>query len=436
MCPQTYGGLIVSIIDVDGTEPLDDILYGYVYEVSAMHRKIAFVLSLLLAFFLGATTYATFSGRTDFGAGHEAASVGNADLQGNDEAGMPGSANSALPTGEGVLGPDPSEEIVINVYEKVSPSVVHITAVRQALTPFWGLVPQEGTGSGVIISSQGYILTNNHVIKDAQDVTVRFTDGTFTEAKVVGIDQFTDLAVIKADKEVDASWVAELGDSDKLRVGQKAIAIGNPFGFDSTLSVGVVSALGRPIKTEAAEYDDMIQTDASINPGNSGGPLINSSGQVIGINTGIFSKTGTNLGIGFSIPSNSCRKVAEDLIKFGRVRRPYLGAQVFALDKNIARELSLAVNNGLLVQSVTPDSPAAKAGIKAGGSSIRLHYGFYIFDIVMGGDVILALDGEAVYNESQLNNKIKKMGPGDVVKLTILRNGATMDVNVTLEMEP
>jgi len=401
-----------------------------------MHKKIVFALSLILAFFLGATTYATFLGKTDSAGGRQSASVENADFTGNTGGAISDSTQSALPTGQGVLGPDPSEEIVINVYQKLSPTVVHITAVRQAFAPFYGLYPQEGTGSGVIISSQGYILTNNHVIKDAQEVTIRFVDGTFSDATLVGIDPFTDLAVIKANKEIDSSWVAQLGDSDKLRVGQKAIAIGNPFGFDSTLSVGVISALGRPVKTEAAEYDDMIQTDASINPGNSGGPLINSSGEVIGINTGIFSKTGTNLGIGFSIPSNSCRKVAEDLIKYGRVRRPYLGAQVFALDKNIARELKLGIDSGLLVQSVTANSPAANAGLKAGNNSIRLQYGFYIFDIIVGGDVILSLNGEEVYNESQLNNKIKKMAPGDVVKLTVLRNGTTMDVNVELEMEP
>jgi S1-C subfamily serine protease len=344
--------------------------------------------------------------------------------------------NAILPSASMIAGGDPAEEIVIHVYEKVSPVVVHITTVRQSFNIFYGPVPQEGTGSGVIISAQGYILTNNHVIKDAQTVTVTFFDGSFEDATVVGVDQFTDLAILKVEKEIESSWVAELGDSDKLRVGQRAIAIGNPFGFDHTLSVGVISALGRPIKTPEAEYDDMIQTDASVNPGNSGGPLINSGGEVIGINTSIFSRTGTSLGIGFAIPSNSCKKVAEDIIQYGRVRRPYLGVTAFALQPRIALELGINVNSGLLVQSVAPGSPAEKVGLKAGTEPIRLRYGFYFFDLVLGGDIIVAVNGENMFTEQQLTKKIKKLSPGETVTLTVLRGTSTLELEAQVETEP
>ncbi len=331
---------------------------------------------------------------------------------------------------------DASEETVIRVYEKLLPAVVHITAVRQAFNPFYGVVPQEGTGSGVIISKEGYILTNNHVIKDATDVTVTFGDGSIEEATVVGSDQFTDLAVIKVSREIDASRIAVLGDSDMLKVGQRAIAIGNPFGFDQTLSVGVISALGRPVKTPEAEYDDMIQTDASINPGNSGGPLIDSAGEVVGINTSIFSRSGGSVGIGFSIPSNACRKVADDIISYGRVRRPYLGVDAFPLRKEISLELGLGVDNGLLVQSVAPGSPAAIAGLRAGTEPLRLYIGRYIIDIVTGGDIIVGLNKEVVLSTQQLTNSIKRMAPGDTVTLQVLRGTETVDIDVKLEMEP
>ncbi len=331
---------------------------------------------------------------------------------------------------------DRTEENVIQVYDKLAPSVVHITAVRLTFNPWYGTVPQEGTGSGVIINEDGYILTNNHVIKGATTVSVTFHDGSFEEAQVVGTDSFTDLAIIKVEAEIDPSWVAVLGDSDNLRVGQRAIAIGNPFGLDQTLSVGVISALGRPVRTPEAEYDDMIQTDASINPGNSGGPLINSSGEIIGINTSIFSKTGTSLGIGFSIPSNSCRKVAEDIIEFGRVRRSFLGVSTIALNENLARQLGLSVSHGLLVQKVEAVSPAAKADMKAGTREVMFRIGFYTYVLMVDGDIILAIDGENMFNDRQLMNKIKKKTPGDIITVSILRGDQTMDVQVELEIEP
>jgi len=339
---------------------------------------------------------------------------------------------SSEPTGAG----DDAEEIVIRVYEKLAPSVVHITAVRQVFYPFHGTQNQEGTGSGVIIDNLGYILTNNHVIKQAATVSVTFYDGSIHEARVLGTDPFTDLAVIKVDAEIDPAWVAVLGDSDNLRVGQRAIAIGNPFGLDQTLSVGVISALGRPIRTPEAEYDDMIQTDASINPGNSGGPLINSAGEVIGINTSIFSKTGTSVGIGFSIPSNTCRKVAEDIIQYGRVRRAFLGVTTFATNQNLSKHLGLTVNNGLIVQAVTPGSPAAIAGIMPGTREVSLEGFYYKYVFVIGGDIILAVDGENMLTPRQLMNKIKRKAPGDIVTLTILRDSTTIEVQVELEIEP
>lgn len=399
-----------------------------------MRRTIMTGIILILAFLLGVIVTANILESSGFTQGSE---IPRASTAGSGKGSANGVATSSTGAVTNVIpGLDAMELNTIGIYQKLAPTVVYITAVRQYFTPFYGLVPDEGTGSGVVISSEGYILTNNHVVKDAGELTVRFMDGSVAAATLVGVDPFTDLAVIKVEQQITPEWVANLGDSDTLLVGQKAMAIGNPFGFDHTMSVGIISALGRPIKTQEAEYDDMIQTDASINPGNSGGPLINTAGEVIGINTGIFSKTGTSLGIGFAIPSNTCSKVAEDLIAFGRVRRAWLGASGFGLNNMLARELGLMVDRGLLIQSVTPGSPAYKAGLKVGNTSRRFRIGRNVLNIVLGGDIIVGIEGEAVFNQEQLDRTVKKMTPGDKVKLQVFRDGGVKNIEIELEIEP
>ena len=327
----------------------------------------------------------------------------------------------------------PDEKVVTDVYRKASPSVVHVTTIQYARNIFFQIIPQEGTGSGFIFSKEGYVLTNNHVIEGAQEVSVRLADGSEYEARIVGTDDFTDIAVLQlVNADIPPEWVAELGDSDTLQVGQKAIAIGNPFGFDYTVTVGVISALNRPLATEQTSYENMIQTDASINPGNSGGPLLNSKGQVIGINAVIFSQSGGSQGVGFAIPINIAKKVSADLIQYGRVRRPSVGFQGFTLGPNLARALGIPVDHGILVQYVDPTSSVAEAGLRGGTRRVLLRDRFRQFAVFADGDVIIKLNGERVDEISAFANKIRRMELGTVVTLTVVRDGKEIDLHWTL----
>ncbi|HDS30019.1 MAG TPA: trypsin-like serine protease, partial [Firmicutes bacterium] len=322
---------------------------------------------------------------------------------------------------------DPEELAVTRVYEKVSPAVVHVTTV-QYMRFFFQIVPQEGTGTGFIVSEQGYIVTNNHVISGAQEITVRMSDGEEYSAELVGSDPISDLAVLKIDADIPPERVVEMGDSGRLRVGQRAIAIGNPFGFDSTITVGVVSALERPVRTGDTTFESMIQTDASINPGNSGGPLLDSTGHVIGINTVIYSQSGGSLGIGFAIPINLAKKIVDDLIQFGRVKRPNLGFQGLNLYPNLARALQLDTTQGILVQTVDAGSAAANAGLRGGQRQVNLRDRFRQYTFLVDGDIIIALDGVPMDNISVLNDKIKRMDIGTEVTLRVIRNGQEIDL--------
>ncbi len=269
---------------------------------------------------------------------------------------------------------------------------------------------QRSLGSGFIISRDGYIVTNNHVIEGADEIKVKFQDkhGDKTyDAKIVGTDPETDLALLKIDADTDLPTL-KFGDSDKIKVGQWVVAIGNPFGLDHTVTAGIVSAKGRIIG--AGPYDNFIQTDASINPGNSGGPLLNLKGEVIGINTAIIA---SGQGIGFAIPSNLAKNVIEQLKKHKKVKRGWLGVSIQNLDENSAKALGLEAPKGALVASVTPGDPADKAGVKA-------------------GDVIIAVEGKVVENASDLTRKIGELLPGTKIKITIWRKGTVKDVYVTL----
>jgi len=274
---------------------------------------------------------------------------------------------------------------------------------------------ERGQGSGFIISKDGYILTNNHVVGDVDKMTVVLQDGrTFTNAKVIGTDPDSEVALIKI--EGDNFPMLPLGDSDKMQIGDWVMAIGNPFGLTETVTVGVISAVGRS-NVHIAAYEDFIQTDAAINPGNSGGPLINLDGQAIGINTAIVSESGGYMGIGFAIPINMARTIEEQLRKTGRVIRGYLGLYGQAVTPEIAKALKLEKAGGILVAQVEKGSPADQAGVKP-------------------GDVILAMNGKAVTSYDEFRNQIAVMGPGTKIQLSVARDGKVSEVPVVLGERP
>jgi serine protease Do len=323
------------------------------------------------------------------------------------------------------------EEVNIDVFQKIHPAVVNITTTTLSYNFWMQIIPTEGMGSGFIIDRKGYILTNNHVVENAQDIVVTMSGDIKLSATLVGRDPDSDLAVIKIPSEgIDV--IAPLGDSDNVRVGQKAIAIGNPFGFGHTLTTGIVSALNRSIITsDNIRIDDLIQTDAAINPGNSGGPLLNSSGEVIGINTVIYTRSGGYQGIGFAIPINRAKEVAAELITSGRVARPWLGITQISINE-LSAYLDFGVNNGVLIVQVISGSPADRAGLKGGNRSIII--GRYRLPI--GGDIITAIDDVPISAETDIDRVLNKKKVGDTVNLKIYRNGRLLEVPVTLMERP
>jgi len=321
---------------------------------------------------------------------------------------------------------DPEEQNNILVYRKNIPSVVNITSKAVAFDFFYGLVPQEGQGSGFVIDKDGHILTNYHVIADARQVEVTMHNRKKFRATVVGSDPAHDLAVIQI--SAPNLTPAVLGDSRNLQVGQKVYAIGNPFGLAGTMTRGIVSSI-RPVKEpNGTTIDEAIQTDAAINPGNSGGPLMNWHGEVIGINTMILSSVGQNAGIGFAIPINTAKAVLNDLVTMGRVRRPELGVETLPIGPELADQMGLPVDFGLLIVKVLPGRGAERAGLRAGNQ--RAYVGNY--PIMLGGDLIVAIDGENVQERQDLSQIMDAHRAGDTVKVTIYRGKQKMDVNVTL----
>ncbi len=321
---------------------------------------------------------------------------------------------------------DGEEQNNISVYKKNIPSVVNVTSHAVTFDFFYGLVPQDGQGSGFVIDKEGHILTNYHVIAEARQVEVTLHNRKKYKATVVGTDPPHDLAVIqiKAPDLVPAI----LGDSRNLQVGQKVYAIGNPFGLAGTMTRGIVSSI-RPVQEpNGARIDEAIQTDAAINPGNSGGPLMNWHGEVIGINTMILSNANQSAGIGFAIPINTAKAVLNDLMTLGRVRRPALGVVTIAISPELADEIGLPVDYGLLVVKVTPGGSADQAGLRAG--SERAYLGNTL--IMLGGDLIVAIDDQKVQDEEDLSQMMNNHRAGDTVKITIYRNKKKMDVTVPL----
>jgi S1-C subfamily serine protease len=335
----------------------------------------------------------------------------------------------AKPTSNPSVALTEEESINVRIYRAASPAVANILTKATEYDFFMDAVPVEGAGSGFVIDPRGYILTNYHVVAGAQTMEVILGDQSRYPAKFVGADQRNDVALIKIDPKGKQLTSLTLGDSSKLQVGQKVLAIGDPFGFQSTLTTGVVSALGRTVQTSESTFiDEAIQTDASINRGNSGGPLINTHGEVIGINSAIYTPSGTTAGIGFAIPINSAKLIANDLMSGGKVHRAYLGVQTIAVAGWLAEALDLPVQDGLLVEKSTPGSPAAAAGIHGGDRVVQAG----MRRIMIGGDVIVGVDGQKIASKFDMDVVLNRKRPGDTVSVTIYRGAKKLDIPVKL----
>ena len=321
------------------------------------------------------------------------------------------------------------ESINVRIYRQASPAVANILTKATEYDFFMEPVPVEGAGSGFVIDPRGYILTNYHVVEGAQSIEVVLGDQSRHPAKYIGADQRNDVALIKIEPKGKQLATLKLGDSNAIQVGQKVLAIGNPFGFRSTLTTGVVSALGRTVQTsQTTAIEEAIQTDAAINRGNSGGPLINSHGEVIGINSAIYTPTGTTAGIGFAIPINTAKNIANDLITSGRVHRAFLGVQTLSISGGLGEALDLPVQEGLLVEVVTKGGPAAAAGVRGGDRVVLAG----MQRLYIGGDVIVAIDGQNVTNQFDMNLVLNHHRPGDTVNVTVYRGGKKMDIPIKL----
>ncbi len=321
------------------------------------------------------------------------------------------------------------EAINVKIYSQAAPAVANIVTRTLEYDVFMEPVPVEGAGSGFIIDPRGYILTNYHVVQGAQAISVTLGDRSHYTAKFVGADKRNDIALVKIDPKDRKLPALTMGDSDSLQVGQRVLAIGNPFGFQSTLTTGVVSALGRTVQTsQNTVIDGAIQTDAAINQGNSGGPLLNSHGQVIGINSAIYTPSGTTAGIGFAIPISTARQIAQDLITEGRVRRGTLGIEARVITPSIAEALKLPVKEGLLIERVTPGGPADRAGLRGGTRQAILG----MRRVLLGGDVLTGIDDRRITGQMDMNLAMNRKRPGDTVTVEFYRGGQKMEVQVKL----
>jgi S1-C subfamily serine protease len=343
-----------------------------------------------------------------------------------------GATTSPLELTEAHAAPiyDSEEQNNIAVYKKVLPSVVNITSTTLVFDFFYGTVPQQGQGSGFVLDKSGHILTNYHVVAGANrngGIEVQLYNKRRYKARVVGADKSHDLALLQIDAPNLQPVV--LADSSRLNVGQKVYAIGNPFGLSGTMTRGIISAI-RPIRNaDNVPIEDAIQTDAAINPGNSGGPLLNSSGEVIGINTMIASNgADQSSGIGFAIPINTAKAVLADLMKYGRVKRPSMGIVSFGIGPDLASQMGLAADSGVLIQRVLPGSAAERAGLHGGTEQAYLGN----TPIMLGGDLIVAIDGHEVLDTQDINVIMEKHQAGDSVSVTIFRGRKQMTVKLTL----
>jgi S1-C subfamily serine protease len=339
--------------------------------------------------------------------------------------------NTLLPVSNSYFTQDELQNI--NIYEKCNEAVVNINT--KVTTYDWFLEPyvqDGGSGSGSIIDKRGYILTNVHVIQNATIIYVSLFDGTQYEAKIVGQDLDSDLAVIKFDppEGMDLKTIS-FGDSTNLKVGQKVIAIGNPFGMERTMTTGIVSGLGRPIQhSNKRIIRNMIQTDTAINPGNSGGPLLNAEGKMIGINTMIMSSSGNSAGVGFAVPSETAIRVVSDLLKYGKVQRGVLDAKILQLNRRIAQYAGLDIASGILVSEVDRGGNAEKAGLKGGTEAV--YYGNRTSIIYLGGDVITKIDGIKIASLADYYSALESKRPGDQIEVVVHRNRKDVKLKITL----
>ena len=321
----------------------------------------------------------------------------------------------------------------INVYRNYNEAVVNINTKVTSYDWFWDpYVTDGGSGSGSIIDKRGYILTNVHVISGATKIYVSLFDGSQYEATVVGTDIDSDLAVIKFDPPEGITLkTISFGDSTKLLVGQKVIAIGNPFGMERTMTTGIVSGLGRPIQNSNNRIiRNMIQTDAAINPGNSGGPLLDTNGRMVGINTMIMSSSGSSSGVGFAVPSEIAVRVVNDLLKYGKVQRGVIDATIVQLTNRIAQYAGLDIATGMLVSEVEEGSNAESAGLKGGTKAV--YYGSRNTILYLGGDVITKIDGISITSLAEYYSALESKKPGDVVNVVVHRNKKDVTLKITL----
>ena len=342
---------------------------------------------------------------------------------------LAGGIHSPLTLTEAQAAPEytPSELNNIAVYKRVVPSVVNITAGTVTLDFFYGLVPAEDRGSGFILDKQGHILTNYHVIANARKIEVQTYDKHRYSAQVIGSDKYHDLALLQINAPNLAPAV--LATSKDLQVGQEVYAIGNPFGLNGTMTAGIISAIRSVRGPEGSPIENAIQTDAAINPGNSGGPLLNSHGEVIGINS-MIAQNGAeqNAGIGFAIPIDTAKAVLGDFQKYGHARRPSLGISTLAIGPDLAQQMGLAASYGLLIESTLPGGAADRAGLRGGNQTGYLGN----MQISVGGDLIVGVDGQQVTNAQELSDIMNEHQPGDTITVTIYRGQRKMSVRVTL----
>jgi putative serine protease PepD len=354
--------------------------------------------------------------------------------------GLRAGAKTETPTVKDLTDPSVATDEKNNeeVYQAMSPGVVNITSTS-IVRDWFEAYQSGGSGSGSILDTQGHILTNYHVVKGpnkvyADELEVTLANNHKYKAQVIDSDPDNDLALLKIDAPRETLTTIPLGESKGLRVGQKVLAIGNPFGFDRTLTTGIVSGLARPIRSEMTGklIEGAIQTDAAINPGNSGGPLLNSRGQMIGINTMIYSPSGGSVGIGFAVPVDTAKRIISDILQYGRVRKPDLGIGKIPLSAPLANALDLPVNEGLMITGLIPGASAEKAGIK--GPTDEVQIGRYL--IPVGGDIIVGIDGQKVSSLDDLDRVLNKKNVGDSVQLEVMRGKRRTTITVQLAELP
>ena len=333
------------------------------------------------------------------------------------------------PEPAGAAGFSADEQNNIDVYKNSRDATVFITSTVYTRS-FFGIYPEKGTGSGFVISPDGEILTNHHVVSGSSNLAVTLSDKKVYMARMLGYDPANDLALIKIDAGKKLPTL-RLGDSDHLVVGQKVLAIGNPFQFEGTMTTGIVSSLGRTIQTEESSLEGMIQTDAAINPGNSGGPLLDGHGNVIGINTAILGAQGS-IGIGFAMPIARAKAMLEQYQASGKISRPYLGVQTIYVAGDLADMLRLPMSGGLLIQSIERGSAAETAGLR--GPNQVVIVGNYRLGV--GGDLIVAADGQTIDDKETLTRLLTKKHGGDTIELTVYRNGRNEKIRVKLGEAP